>query len=299
MAAAKGGGMVKTRGLGRGLDALLGEDDRHAGDREMMTLPLHEMRPGKCQPRQKMDDRSLEELADSIREHGVLQPILIRPAQSGSGYEIIAGERRWRAAALAGVHTIPVLVREMNDVDTMAVALIENLQRENLNVLEEALGLQRLIGEFGLTHDEAARAVGKSRSAVSNLLRLLDLSESVRSLLMDEVLDMGHARALLPLSATQQHEVALEIVDKRWSVRQAEQRVKVLLNSQVAKATPNESVDRMKEQAQQWEGWLSQRLNVGVNVKTNRQGAGTLSIRFANQQELQGLMEKIGRDQLT
>lgn len=299
MAVAKGGEMAKTRGLGRGLDALLGEDDRHAGDREMMTLALDEMRPGKCQPRQKMDDRSLEELADSIREHGILQPILIRPAQSGGGYEIIAGERRWRAAALAGVHTIPVLIREMNDVDTMAVALIENLQRENLNVLEEALGLQRLIGEFGLTHDEAARAVGKSRSAVSNLLRLLDLSESVRSLLMDEVLDMGHARALLPLSAAQQHEVALEIVDKRWSVRQAEQRVKILLNSKDAKATPNESDDRMTEQAQQWGGWLSQKLKVGVNVKTNRQGAGTLSIRFANQQELQGLMEKIGREQLT
>ncbi|MDA8415719.1 MAG: ParB/RepB/Spo0J family partition protein [Betaproteobacteria bacterium] len=286
--------MSKLRGLGKGLDALLGEDTQRAV-RDFTTLPVTELQPGRFQPRQKIDERSLEELASSIRAHGILQPILVRSLKEGGGYEIIAGERRWRAAEIAGLEAVPVLIREMADEATMAVALIENLQRENLNVLEEAQGLQRLIKEFGLTHEEVARSVGKSRSAVSNLLRMLELSESVRSLLMDDVLDMGHARALLPLNEKQQYEVAMEIVDKQWSVRQTEQRVKALLKSVVD--TTNSIQAENTKITPRWSDWLSKQIGVDVTIKTNQRGNGTIAIHFSNPEEMEAIIWKIGKDE--
>lgn len=283
--------MAKLRGLGRGLDALLGEDhEQGKGGGAMVMLPCGSLKPGKYQPRLKIDDQSLEELAESIRSHGVLQPILVRPLAAG-GHEIIAGERRWRAAAVAGLQEVPVIVREMDDQATLAVALIENLQREDLNVLEEAQGLQRLVHEFGLTHDQAAKAVGKSRSAVSNMLRLLDLSDSVRSLLMDDIIDMGHARALLPLTSEQQKEVALEIVDKRWSVREAEQRAKHVLHHGLGKAPAK--VVHQDVETQRWETKIANHFGADVKLKANRNGKGCVSIHFDSLAQRDSILVKL------
>ncbi|MFO1403995.1 MAG: ParB/RepB/Spo0J family partition protein, partial [Azonexus sp.] len=198
--------MIKMKGLGRGLDALLSGNDEKRAD-EQRILPVERLRPGKYQPRTRMDETSLTELAASIKSQGVMQPILVRAVESIPGaerYEIVAGERRWRAAQLAGLAEVPVLVRSIPDEQALAMALIENIQRENLNPLEEAQGIKRLVDEFGLTHEQAADAVGRSRPATSNLLRLLQLSATVQDLLMDGKLDMGHARALLPLKSAQQ-----------------------------------------------------------------------------------------------
>ena len=198
--------MIKMKGLGRGLDALLSGSDRPHGD-EQRSLPVDRLRPGKYQPRTQMDEGSLGELAASIRVQGIMQPILVRAVDGTPGaerYEIVAGERRWRAAQLAGLAEVPVLIRRIPDEQALAMALIENIQRENLNPLEEAQGLQRLIDEFGLTHQQAADAVGRSRPTATNLLRLLQLTAAVQELLLSGKLDMGHARALLPLAGVQQ-----------------------------------------------------------------------------------------------
>ncbi|MDE3012342.1 MAG: ParB/RepB/Spo0J family partition protein, partial [Pseudomonadota bacterium] len=216
--------MAKPKGLGRGLDALLSGGESTPTDDVPHTLALDALQPGRYQPRSHMDPTALETLAASIREQGLLQPILVRPV-APERYEIIAGERRWRAARLAGLEQVPVLVREIPDEATLAVALIENIQREDLNPLEEAAGLQRLLDEFGMTHERAAHAVGRSRAAVSNLLRLLDLEPSVRALLSEGALDMGHARALLALPLTEQPEAALDVVDRALNVRATEQMV--------------------------------------------------------------------------
>ena len=216
--------MAKLKGLGRGLDALLGGEDSAAppqGDLRMMSVT--QLAPGKYQPRSQMDSESLQELADSIRAQGLMQPILVR--EVAEGYEIIAGERRWRAAQLAGLNEIPVLVREVGDSAVAAMALIENIQREDLNAIDEAHGLQRLIQEFGMTHDAVAQSVGKSRAAVSNLLRLLNLSRPVQDMLVAGLIEMGHARALLPLHADVQRELAHEIETRGLSVREVERRV--------------------------------------------------------------------------
>ncbi len=285
--------MSKLRGLGRGLDALLGEDKdakEGSGDSNLRMMSVHNLKPGKYQPRQRMDDQGLDELADSIRQHGVLQPILVRTLTSGQ-HEIIAGERRWRAAKSVGLQEVPVLIREMEDQATLAVALIENLQREDLNVLEEALGIQRLIQEFGLTHDQAAKVLGKSRSAVSNLLRMLELSESVRSLLMDGVIDMGHARAVLPLGAEDQREVVLEIIDKRWSVREAENRVKQILKQKLGEV-PAPKSKKSTGDKHKIETRLSHQLGTEVEFKA-RQGKGTLTIRFSNMNQLEEILDKL------
>ncbi|MDP2267084.1 MAG: ParB/RepB/Spo0J family partition protein, partial [Thiobacillus sp.] len=216
--------MAKLKGLGRGLDALLGGEDNAAppqGDLRMMSVT--QLAPGKYQPRSQMDSESLQELADSIRSQGLMQPILVR--EVADGYEIIAGERRWRAAQLAGLNEIPVLVREVADSAVAAMALIENIQREDLNAIDEAHGLLRLIQEFGMTHDAVAQSVGKSRAAVSNLLRLLNLSRPVQDMLVAGLIEMGHARALLPLHAGVQRELAHEIETRGLSVREVERRV--------------------------------------------------------------------------
>jgi ParB family chromosome partitioning protein len=276
--------MAKAKGLGRGLDALLGSEPPPAAPEAPSVLPVQQLRPGKYQPRTRMDAESLRELSESIRVQGLLQPVLVRPLAAG-GYEIIAGERRWRAAQLAGLSEIPVLVRPIPDEATLAVALIENIQREDLNPLEEAQGLDRLIREFGMTHESAAKAVGRSRSAVSNLLRLLNLPDSVRLLLMDGRLEMGHARALLALPEGRQGGVAAEVAAKGWSVRETERHVqKLLAHKPRVDRAPGRDVLALQEE-------LSDRLGATVTVKPGRGGSGTLSIRFHSLDQLEGLLQ--------
>ncbi len=280
--------MAKPKGLGRGLDALLGGEDSAAppqGDLRMMNVS--QLAPGKYQPRTQMDSESLQELADSIRAQGLMQPILVR--EVASGYEIIAGERRWRAAQLAGLSEIPVLLREVADDAVAAMALIENIQREDLNAIDEAHGLQRLIHEFGMTHEAVAQAVGKSRAAVSNLLRLLNLSRPVQDMLTAGLLEMGHARALLPLHAGAQRELAHEIETKGLSVREVERRVAHLKDATVAPASQAVSRDVMRlEEA------LSDTLGMTAHVQTNSKGGGKLTLNFASADELQGLVQRLG-----
>src|SRR5690349_16285313 len=216
---------MKVRGLGRGLDALLaGSGGNAVSEETLQSIKVSLLQPGKYQPRTRMDKESLGELADSIKAQGVMQPVLVRPVGGGK-YEIIAGERRWRAAQLAGLGEVPALIREVPDEAALAMSLIENIQRENLNPLEEALGIQRLIRDFGMTHQAASEALGSSRSAVSNLLRLLNLAAPVQELLMQGKIDMGHARALLSLAAAKQIETANLVVHKGLSVRETEKLV--------------------------------------------------------------------------
>ncbi len=279
--------MAKHKGLGRGLDALLGADAPRPGTQDLSTLPVHQLQPGKYQPRTRMDEAALQELSQSIKGQGLLQPILVRPV-GRDRYEIIAGERRWRASQLAGLLEVPVLVRPISDEDALAAALIENIQREDLNPLEEAQGIDRLIREFGMTQEAAAAAVGRSRSAVSNLLRLLNLTESVRSLLMDGALEMGHARALLPLPTIKQHHLATEIVAKGWSVREAERQVKQRLAEKKTRSrgAAQHSRDQLALQEE-----LSDRLGATVSFKEKRGGGGVLSIRYHSLDQLEGLLQ--------
>src|SRR5262252_1400213 len=213
--------MSKVKGLGRGLDALLGGDDDVRGRETMLTLPVGRIRPGRYQPRTKMDQQALAELAASIRSQGLMQPLLVRPVDRDR-YELIAGERRWRAAQMAGLEEVPVLVREVPDEAALAMSLIENIQRENLNPMEEAAGVQRLLEEFKMTHEQAADAVGRSRSATTNLLRLLKLARPVQEMLMEGALEMGHARALLTLDPARQIEAGSRVAAKGLSVRETE-----------------------------------------------------------------------------
>jgi ParB family chromosome partitioning protein len=281
--------MAKLKGLGRGLDALLGGEDNAAppqGDLRMMNVA--HLAPGKYQPRTQMDSESLQELADSIRAQGLMQPILAR--EVAGGYEIIAGERRWRAAQLAGLSEIPVLLREVADEAVAAMALIENIQREDLNAIDEAHGLQRLIHEFGMTHDAVAQAVGKSRAAVSNLLRLLNLSRPVQDMLTAGLIEMGHARALLPLHATAQRELAHEIETRGLSVREVERRVARLKDNASAKPAgqaASRDIIRLEEA-------LSDMLGMTAHVQTNSKGRGKLTLHFASVDELQGLLQRLG-----
>ena len=279
--------MAKLKGLGRGLDALLGGEDSAAPPQgELRMLAVGKLKPGKYQPRTQMDAGALQELADSIRVQGLMQPILVRELEAG-GFEIIAGERRWRAAQLANLAEVPVLVREVADDAVAAMGLIENIQREDLNPLEEATGIKRLIDEFGMTHQTAASAVGRSRTAVSNLLRLLNLGKSAQTMLMDGRLDMGHARALLPLSTVQQSEAAHEIVRKGLSVRDAEALAARLLKPKTATVCkPDRDVTRLAEK-------LADKLGAGVKLRANKKGVGTLSIHFASLDQLDGILKRI------
>ncbi len=282
--------MIKMKGLGRGLDALLAGSDKPQGD-EQRNLPVDRLKPGKYQPRTHMDEASLVELSASIRVQGVMQPILVRAVDNTPGaerYEIVAGERRWRAAQLAGLSEVPVLVRSIADEQALAMALIENIQRENLNPLEEAQGLQRLIDEFGLTHQQAADAVGRSRPAASNLLRLLHLSPVVQDMLMTGKLDMGHARALLPAHGAQQVALAQRIVHKGLSVREAERLVQHLLNP--PKKSPELPVDRDLLRLQEE---LSDGLGANVAIRSNKKGAGKVTIEFGSLDQLDGLLARL------
>lgn len=285
--------MVKMRGLGRGLDALLGGGDAPgtaASADQPAELKLDRLRPGKYQPRTHMDDAALNELADSIKEQGVMQPILVRPV-SGGHYEIIAGERRWRAAGIAGLDAVPVLVRAVPDNAALAMALIENIQREDLNPLEQANGIQRLIAEFGMTHERAAEMVGRSRSAVTNLLRLLSLAAPVRELVHQGKLDMGHARALLALSGIQQIETARAISSRGLSVRDAERLVGRLVrgaSGRKAARAADRDVLRLQEE-------LAQTLGTKVTIKTARKGRGTLAIHYTTLAQLDAILARLQR----
>ncbi len=276
---------MKMKGLGRGLDALLAGDE---SKKEIQrSLPVTALQPGKYQPRTQMDKGSLEELAASIRAQGLMQPILVRPV-SMDRYEIIAGERRWRASQLAGLTEVPTLIREIPDEAALAMALIENIQRENLNPLEEALGLQRLVDEFAMTHQQAADAVGRSRPAASNLLRMLQLAKPVQDMLMAGTIDMGHARALLPLSNVLQVQIAQRIAQKGLSVREAERLVQREMAPPAARVAPKPDRDLLRLQEE-----LSDTLGATVAIKANRKGAGKLMIDFSDLDQLEGLLARL------
>lgn len=277
----------KPKGLGRGLDALLAGNSSEPQRQD--TLRVDYLQPGKYQPRTHMDQESLNELAASIKAQGVMQPILVRPVDGGR-YEIIAGERRWRASQLAGLHEVPVLVREIPDDAALAMSLIENIQRENLNPLEEAMGIQRLIDEFGMTHQQAADSVGRSRPAASNLLRLLHLAKPVQELLMSGQIDMGHARALLPLAKASQVQLAHRISAKGYSVREAERLVQHELNPPKQKAAAAKKEDR---DVARLEEELADALGAQVKIKVSAKGAGQISIGFSSLDQLDGLLEKL------
>ncbi|MBX9676216.1 MAG: ParB/RepB/Spo0J family partition protein [Methylotenera sp.] len=282
--------MVKLKGLGRGLDALLANDESEAQGDALMMLNVYQLQPGKYQPRSYMDDAALQTLAESISSQGIMQPILVRNI-SADKYEIIAGERRWRASQLAGLVEVPVLVREIADESALAMALIENIQRENLNPLEEAQGIKRLIDEFAMTHEKAASAVGRSRAAVSNLLRLLTLSSPVQEMLMHNKLDMGHARALIGLDAAQQIMLANKIVQQNLSVRDVENLVKKLAQNN-APATQKTSVNHDVLALQ---NTLSEKIGASVNISAKQNGSGMLKISYANLDQLDDIIRKITR----
>ena len=284
--------MVKPMGLGRGLDALLANDTEMAsgGTDTQRMLNVSQLQPGKYQPRSYMDDAALQTLADSIKAQGIMQPILLREI-SPDKFEIIAGERRWRASQIAGIDTVPVLVREIADESALAMALIENIQRENLNPLEEAQGIKRLIDEFAMTHEKAAEAVGRSRVAVSNILRLLSLSAPVQELLMHSKLDMGHARALIGLEAAQQVLLANKIVQQNLSVREVENLVKKLGEENKAKSQ-KASVNRDVLALQ---NTLSEKIGAVVSISANANGAGVLKINYSNLDQLDDIVAKLTR----
>ncbi|HQT81811.1 MAG: chromosome partitioning protein ParB [Ferrovum sp. 37-45-19] len=279
--------MVKGKGLGRGLDALLGGDIGVSdGQEKLSTLPISVLTPGRYQPRTAMSEEALNALARSIQEQGILQPILVRPLEKLGQYEIIAGERRWRAAQRAGVRDVPVIIKNIADKATLAVALIENIQREDLNPIEEAKGLGRLIKEFKLTHEEVAQAIGRSRSAVSNLLRLMDLDDFVQALINEGHLEMGHARALLSLPALKQRYFAQQAVELQWTVREMENRVRRELSGASPKNNNYNDPDVTRLQNQ-----LSDTLGAVVSFKSGaKKGAGSLMIRYESLEQLEGIL---------
>lgn len=292
----RGGQMAQKRGLGRGLSELglseLLTDFTHSSasfsqDKEFQKLSVDKLQPCRYQPRRHISKESLEELTCSIRSQGIIQPIIVRPL--GTYYEIIAGERRWRAAQLAGLKEIPGVVRSISDEAAMAISLIENIQRKNLNVIEEAIALQRLLNEFSLTHEEVAEAIGKSRASVTNLLRLLRLNPSVRQLVEEGYLDMGHARALLAVEGDRQSAIAKDIVDKGLSVRNAEKLIRQELEVK-GKSVVLHAMDPDIVRLQQH---LSDKLGATVAIRQNTKGKGKLIIHYNNSDELDGILERI------
>ncbi|MGL6071507.1 ParB/RepB/Spo0J family partition protein [Craterilacuibacter sp.] len=280
--------MAKLKGLGRGLDALLAIAD--PVDDRLQTLAIGSIRPGRYQPRSHMNEAALDELAASIRAQGIIQPVVVREIGLGE-YELIAGERRWRASQKAGLTEIPAVIRCVPDEAALAMGLIENIQRQELDPIEEAQGIARLIEEFSLTHDAAAAAVGRSRSAVSNLLRLLLLPEPVQKLLHQGQIEMGHARALLALPALQQLELANLVVVHGWSVREVERRVQALAEDKpkAGMRTPDPDVLRLAEN-------LSERLGAKVQIKAGKRGCGKMTIEYASLDELDGIVGRLQAD---
>jgi ParB family chromosome partitioning protein len=282
--------MSKHKALGRGLDALLGGGTKAGPDGELAELTVRSLRPGKYQPRTRMDQASLAELADSIRVRGVIQPVIVRPVDDG-GYEILAGERRWRAAQLAGLERVPAIIREVADDAALGIGLIENIQREDLNPIDKATGLKRLIDEFGLTHDEAAKALGSSRSAVTNLLRLLDLAMAVQEMLLDGRLDMGHARALLGVGNARQVELAEQVVAKGLSVRETERLVQHALEAPKARVRRQKA--RLDADARHLQEDLSGILGTVVTLKPRKGGRGCIVIDYSSLEQLDGLVSRL------
>jgi ParB family chromosome partitioning protein len=279
--------MAKLKGLGRGLDALLSgnADGVDASGDRLQNLETASLQPGKYQPRSNMDQAALADLAESIKAQGIMQPILVR-AIGVDRYEIIAGERRWRAAQLAGLDEVPVIIREVTDEAALAISLIENIQREDLNPLEEAMGIQRLINEFGMTHQTAAEALGSSRSAVTNLLRLLNLAGPVQDMMMQGKIDMGHGRALLALEPAQQIQMANRIVLKGLSVRETEKIIQQLNNPQTRKAR---KIDRDVLALQES---VSERLGAQVTIKSAKNGRGNIIIHYSNLDQLDDILSR-------
>jgi ParB family chromosome partitioning protein len=286
---------VKKKGLGRGLEALLGAKDASSSSPGgVATLKLNQLQAGKYQPRKNMVDASLQELASSIKEQGIMQPLLVRPVAGGK-FEIIAGERRYRAATIAGLQEVPVLIKQADDQATAAMALIENMQREDLNALEEANGLSRLIEEFGYTHDKAAQAVGKSRSAVSNLLRLIQLAKPVQAMLIKGDIDMGHARALLPLDSALQVSLAQKIAIQKLSVREAEKMATKLVLSKKPLTDKQKSEAKVDPDLKRIQERLADEFNLNVEIKQKRQG-GEIKIKFSQFDELDALFKRLALD---
>jgi ParB family transcriptional regulator, chromosome partitioning protein len=283
--------MAKLKGLGRGLDALLSGTDEGSSRESLQSLAVDRVVRGRYQPRTRMDETSLAELAASIKAQGVMQPILVRPVAEGR-FEIIAGERRWRAAQRAGLSVVPALVRDVPDQAALALSLIENIQREDLNPLEEAQGIARLIADFGLTHEAAAQAIGRSRSAVTNLLRLTQLAKPVQELLLAGKLDMGHARALLALPAAQQAPAAGRVVAQALSVRDTERVVQALL-SPAARRAKRGSRKRVDGDLVRLEEELADALGASVRIESTRKGAGRVVIAYSSLEQLDGLIRKL------
>lgn len=291
---------TKKRGLGRGLDALLGgspgeeSEESEANNVEVSHLPLDLIQRGRFQPRRDFDQASLQELADSIKAQGVVQPIVVRPID-GDRYEIIAGERRWRASQLAGKQEIPVVIRVVNDQSAMAMALIENIQREDLNAVEEASALHRLLNEFGLTHQQVAEAVGKSRATVTNLLRLLELNDDVKEMIEGRRLEMGHARALLGLKDAEQSKAARRVADEGMSVRETEELVRNLQSTKTdeSKEAENQGTRRTDPDIQRLIDGLSEKLGATVQLQQGKAGKGKLVISYNSLEELDGILDHI------
>ncbi len=281
---------ARHKGLGRGLDALLGGGAKR-GEDELAQLPVGAIKPGKYQPRTRMDEASLAELAASIKVRGVIQPIVVRPVGT-SQYEILAGERRWRAARLAGLEHVPAVIREVPDEAALGIGLIENIQREDLNPLEEANGLKRLIDEFKLTHEEAARAVGRSRVGVSNLLRLIELAPAVQAMLLDGRIDMGHARALLSLSKARQVEVAGQVAAKGLSVRETER----LVQEATRAPSTKHAATRLDSDSRRLQEELSESLGATVHLKPRASGKGSVVIDYSSLDELSGIVKRLRRN---
>ena len=289
----------KRKSLGRGLDALLGGSTQtHTSNttKSLNELPIEEVGPGPFQPRKKINEQQLSELSASIEAQGVLQPIVVREravqdSQTGIRYEIIAGERRWRAAQLANLETIPAVVKTVSDIDAVAIALIENIQRENLNPLEEANAFQRLIIEYEMTHQEVANSVGRARASISNMLRLLELPNSVQELLNNSSINMGHARALLSIQdPAMQLEVANLVAEKKLSVRETEKLVKSIIEG---KTKEKKQPQKKDQDIINLEDPLTNQLGAKVTIKHNQAGAGTLTISYTSTDELEGILNKI------
>ncbi len=284
----------KKRGLGRGLNALLGGNESvealttALNDDELRELDIDLIQRGPWQPRVHFDEEALQELADSISTQGVVQPIVVRKA-AGDIYEIVAGERRWRASQLAGLQTIPAVIKNFDDQTAAAVSLVENIQRENLNPLEESNALLRLINEFDMTHQQVADTVARSRASVSNLLRLQDLNDDVKTLLAERKIEMGHARALLGVSGSEQSRLAKEVAKKGLSVRETEQLVR-----RQGKGRPKSKSSSKDPNITRLESELSEKLGAAVNIRSGARGKGSLEIRFNSLDELDGILDKIG-----
>ena len=279
---------MKNRGLGRGLDALLSNDGDNVSSKIETTnvMPLSQLTPGKFQPRKNFNQDSLKELAESIKAQGIIQPILVRMT-SNNQYEIIAGERRWQAAKIAKLDEVPVVVKDISDSTALAMALIENIQREDLNVIEEARGIKRLIDEFNITHEAAAEAVGKSRAAVSNTLRLLSLCEHAQNALETNKIEMGHARAILSLSPIDQAMMCQKIVNQKLTVREVEKEVS---EGSTKKTSPKQSKDH---DIQRLENQLSDRFGTNISISHKQSGKGSINFKYSNLDELERIIAKL------